>query len=613
MRLFALLLKEAQQHAAAVVGSVFLLGAFWLACLSFTLSVEQGTLLTAGTGFIYYGMPFAVMFVLRRLVVIEHEQHTHDFLAALPVSAWMLSGLKYVLGLAYVLVIGLFAVVFTALIVSRQELISARFLLQVCAQGSCYLFAWYGITWAAAHLGRYRFTFWMLLFAFMFTADQLDPSAWTEVLWHAALGEKLDVTRVATPWASMALSLGWGLGGTALGFFLATWQQGSVAASWYRPMDTQEKTTLVVIVVIAWLSIDVVEQFIEPGGPSYESLTDAASGESVVRVAGGERSPMWPLGQQLGDAMDEMVQHIGPTEIPTVVLVPINQEAEQLVKVRSGEHGELVLEVDTAGTTRQLLRRTLATVVAYRSAGLPALRADRAWVAAGTPHWLVGPDPEHPDVYPLRAAVAGSAGLTEADLADSLGIRLRFGPDVAKAVGWTGLAVVEQMAGRDAVYKLLDQILAPQSRPNLFAALKSDWRDGETRFRDATGLEPQAHRTAWLAALEAHAATHRHRVSHLVPRWGTLHRIESDEAEVTLVSNWEAAPPDGLQIAWWPLDPLHTSPVAGPAAEWKDADVDGAIDQVLTPVDGRKRVAMSFRLHIADLQGELWSGVEVDP
>ncbi|MFT6820619.1 MAG: hypothetical protein ACJATT_004447, partial [Myxococcota bacterium] len=140
MRILALLVKEAVQHTGAMFGSTVMMVGMWMMALSFALNTEASTLLTAATGLVYYAMPLAIAYVLRRLVVLEYDQHTHDFLAGLPVSAFLHTALKYVLGLGLVSAYGVVAVVITAAISSRQELISARFLLQVNLQVLVYTF-----------------------------------------------------------------------------------------------------------------------------------------------------------------------------------------------------------------------------------------------------------------------------------------------------------------------------------------------------------------------------------------------------------------------------------------------------------------------------------------
>ena len=135
--------KELHHHGPALVGALVLMAALLGISVSFAFINESDTLLTAATGFAYYSVPFLVLFLVRRLIVLEYEQHTYDFLAALPVSAWTRVSVKYVLGLSVTLVVGLVATWVVALLVHRQELISLGWLLQVSAQVGLYLFAWF--------------------------------------------------------------------------------------------------------------------------------------------------------------------------------------------------------------------------------------------------------------------------------------------------------------------------------------------------------------------------------------------------------------------------------------------------------------------------------------
>ncbi len=606
MRILALLVKEALQHTGAVIGSTIMLCALWVLALSFTLSSQGNTLLTAATGMVYYGMPLAVGFVLRRLVVLEYEQHTHDFLAALPVSAVVHTALKYALGLAWIWGMGIGAVLLTALVASRQELISAPFLVAVIVQVMAYLFAWYGLTFTAAHLGRYRFTFWMVAIAAMLSLDQLNPDAWQEVLWHSALAESLDVTRGNFPWSSVALSLAWGMAGTVIGFGLGIWEQGAVVASWFKPMSTWEKTVLVMVVVVSWLSVDVVEEFYERGGPAYSRLPDVAQADTVVVRVGTASQRLTPIGERLGEQLVAVGQMMDDAHWPTMVLVPVLDDAEQRVGVRSREHDELVLELDLEQTDHELLIGCLTIALDDRNSELAHTRPRQAWVAAGFARWWLGPDPERPQLDELRAAYAAHVGIDLESLGDSVALRQRLGPDVFRSVGWLGLAALEQSAGREAALELVRRVLARRNRANVVGAVLVD------RI-DVDALLGPGFSQAWHTRIAAAGTTHHQQVAAFAPRWGELRRVAGAEADVLIESLWVGPIPEGTRVSWHTVDALHTRPIWGDGVGDDERDLVRPIQRIPTPVDARRAIAATYRVHLDAVDGELWSGLVVMP
>ncbi len=610
MRVLALLIKEAVQHTGGMLGATVMMVGMWLMSLSFALNTEASTLLTAATGLVYYAMPLAIAYVLRRLVVLEYDQHTHDFLAGLPVSAFLHTALKYVVGLTLVSVYGVVAVLITAAISSRQELISARFLLQVNLQVLVYTFAWYGLTFAAAHLGRYRFTFWLLAIALMLSLEQVNPDIYRDVLWHSALAESLDVTRLAVPWSSLALSMTWGVLGTAVGMWLGSWQQGAVCAGWFTPMSSREKTFLVLLVSVSWLSVDLIEYVYVSGGPSYTRMPDVGHHSVVVRTTANPR--LAAIGAEVAEHLHQFGVAVGDETWPTIVLVPVLQDAEEDVHWRSFEHDELVLEVDLNNRDHALVTGVVYWTLQHRSQSMPAIRGDMAWMAYGAASWWVGPDPSAPDLYAQRAGFARLSGVDERALVDSLLLEQRLGPEVAEAVGWAGLTLLEEKSGRLSVETLLGKVLRRRRSARLMEAVRTDLSRPTAWIEREARTDIESFRADWAQALTSYQHQQAATLNKARPEWGTLTRTASEVADVVLVSDWPGRfPKNEVELFWFEVPAMHKRPLHYSPGSGDDEPMVLAAQSTPISWDARAPVAVTYAVHSDLLDCELWSGLRV--
>jgi hypothetical protein len=555
-------------------------------------------------------MPLAIAFVLSRHVVLEYDQHTHAFLAGLPVSAFLHTALKYVLGLTLVSVYGVVAVLITAAISSRQELISARFLLQVNLQVLVYTFAWYGLTFAAAHLGRYRFTVWLLAIALMLSLEQVDPDIYKSMLWHSALAESLDVTRLAVPWGALALSMAWGVFGTAAGLWLGSWQQGAVCAGWFTPMSSREKTFLVLLVSVSWLSVDLVEYVYVTGGPSYTRMPDVGHHSVVVRTTDNPR--LAAIGADVAQHLHEFGLAVGDETWPTIVLVPVLQDAEEDVHWRSFEHDELVLEVDLNNRDHALVTSVVYWALQHRSQSMPALRGDMAWVAYGAASWWVGPDPAAPDLYAQRAGYAHLMGVDERALVDSLLLEQRLGIDVSEAVGWAGLTLLEDTAGRESVEALLGKVLRRRRSARLLEAIRTDLSRPTSWIEQQAGTDIESFRADWVRALSGYQSQNAAIINAARPEWGTLSRTTSEVADVVLASDWPGPfPKNEVELLWFEVPAMHSRPLHYGPASGEDEPIVLSVQSTPISWDARAPVAVTYAVHSDLLDCELWSGLRV--
>jgi hypothetical protein len=234
------------------------------------------------------------------------------------------------------------------------------------------------------------------------------------------------------------------------------------------------------------------------------------------------------------------------------------------------------------------------------------LRADQAWILDGAAMWWLASD--RPTTLELRAGYAATAGLTVRDLAAGERLRLMLGPDVAQAVGWAGLQTIEAHGGREAVLAVLTDVIRPH-RADFAGALATSARDPYPVISDTTGLDRDHFLEAWLETLQGHASAHSERIAAFTPDWGALSMAQEGSVDVMLRSRWSGPPPPGLRLMWMIVDPLYVAPISvlsDDVLPLTSASVD-----ILMTVDRRRDLAATYRLHVDDIDGELWSGLEV--
>lgn len=458
-------------------------------------------------------------------------------------------------------------------------------------------------------MGRYRVTFWLLAIALMLSLEQIDPDVYRDVLWHSALAESLDVTRLAVPWASLVLSFVWGLAGTTLGLWLGSWQQGAVCAGWFTAMSTREKTFLVLLVSVSWLSVDLVEYVYVAGGPSYTRMPDVGHHSVTIRTTTNDR--LVGIGGVVAEHLYQFGVAVDDEVWPTVVLVPVLQEAEEAVHLRSYEHDELVLEMDLGESDHTLVTGAVYWALQHRSQSMPALRGDMAWVAYGAASWWVGPEPEDPNLYEKRAAYAALSGVGESALIDTLLLEQRLGPDVAEAVGWAGLTLLEQTSGRLSVEALLGKVLRRRRSARVLEAVRTDLSRPTAWIEREARTDISSFRVAWADVLRGYQTSHAGLLNRERPEWGTLSRSTSDVADVVLVSDWPGHLPAGVELQWFEVPALHRRPLHYGPDTAKDEDIVLPVQSTPISWDARAPIAVTYVTYSDALDCDLWSGLQV--
>lgn len=605
--MIALILKDLRHHLVAL-GGFFTLGvAGLIMALSGALANELDSLVRAGTGFVYYAGPLVVLGVTRRLFVVERLDGSHAFLATLPTSPVRVAAVRYVVGLVGLVLWAWGSVGVVALLVSRQELLAADWLLQIAWQCAAYVSAWFALGFAFAQLGRWRFAGWLVVLAFLFSAEMgWNPKIWNEAAWHAVLSDAVDQTRYAAPLRELAVTLTWTVGATGLGFLALAWRHGDLAERAWAPMTTRGRAALFAGFTAYMAGLDLLDAPLSDDAPRFASLPTITRGEAVVRVADSEGGRLRAHADALAVELDGMGGWLG-LDWPDVVLLPADSEPRATVWAISGDAEQLVLRVDAAASRARVLEGCLHRVVSHET-GWQLDRDDpRAWVVAGLPSlWLertgqaTGAD--RTSTTGRRAAWAASRGIT--DLSRWGALRGRLGPDASDAVAWAGLRALQGLAGEERALAFVQQVLVPRGESTA-ATLLARASSVEGAYA-AAGVDRGAHEAAWMALLEELAAENADAVAQIPILDVRIGRETDREGRPWLSWTWEAEPVAGAELRWYAMEDLVVVPTGSwPQADDTPADADGRVG---LDVDPRDAVAATIVVWTDVLDAEVQSG-----
>ena len=444
----ALLLKDLRHHAVAILAGAVLYVAVYIAILANALNTSDDSLLAAATNTAYYAGPALAAWVMRRLIVVEREDGSAQFLAALPVPPWRLWLQRAALGLAITWAIGLPLVPVTAVMVQNREIVPFGWTLVVLVQTAAVLAAWVGLCAVIGQLGPRRSAVWVAVFVGLLTLDDATEGrvyqTWT---WHAALGTPLSWTRQATPGSAIAITAAWALGAAAVSGALATWRHGAtVDALWRRSGSTVRDAVL--LVAITLFALDLFDPWIDPE-PDRWAHARAVAGP--VRTSAARGSATSDGAAALASELDALGDWLGDARWPVVIVVPRHAGDGPL------PHGDAEVVVRMAGPGDVV--GALREVLIARTGG--HLDRDEAafWLRDGFPRAFVARSQGWADPDAVALAAVAPPG---PDAPGWPAYAAAVGADAAEAVACVGFRSLVVGRGEAAVREALAARLAPR-------------------------------------------------------------------------------------------------------------------------------------------------------
>ena len=520
-RFTALLGKELRQHAAIGIALVLCLGGIFLLMLLGTLMrSETVSLMTTHARFLIF-LTLGGMVLGNRLIVGEYYGRTQLFVEALPMRRWEMVALKYLLGLALLLLAAGASLAISAATSLSREAIDGQFLAIVAARTASYVFCFWSFFFAMGMIGRFRIPIYLAIVLAIFAVDEMTAFRLEHFGPIAVLDPStLPFERETLPARAVGETLALGTGLIALAFLLALINEGSVAETLARRMSQREKAMIGILFIALMLALVFFEE-------RRDKEPYAFTEEQVVR------SETWPLEVlyllpekrddaelllgQLEDDLGALATELGWRVVPAVRVAYGSSLDAGIYDRAELENNDGILVranfVPSAGFDARDFSAHITALMLDDATRGRARFEPKAWLRDGFAHWWSlrersadGVDPmacrDGNTTLPRALWATRSEPLTEELVAKWLRYRERHGEDLAEAVATSGLWALEALHGRDAVLRLAHAIFARESPENA-RELFYEWRHPlAVVFQEATEVDWSDFITEWNGWLE---------------------------------------------------------------------------------------------------------------
>ncbi len=559
-----------------------------LAIQWFSALVEsQPTLMSAASGLVYYVLPLVAIWLNERLVVADRVANTHEFLAALPVRPVVRDALRAALGALALVTLATGALAATALLASRREGVPLGWLMQLEVQVVATVLAWHGVSFAVAHLGRWRWLTWWswAMLALVFDAWLEHP--WRTVWWTAPLADAIDQTRSVPPWSGLAIAAAWAAGGWTVGLSLASWRGGALPAKWFVAPSTVQRALIIGVGTVMSVASSQVADLVPPAD-RWSRLPVVPAERATISVASPPGSVLFDVASDAATTLDALGAKVGVQRWPPLVLLRSRAEHGRVVRTAPESAGDvsLVLWVDPDAHPEVLLRGVI-TEALYARATEAARRDPDAWPLTGAAAWLL----KH-DSADARACASRRFDpvLPWNDNA------LLLGADVAEGVAYRGLKVIDDQAGEEAVWTALRALLSPRRSDRWWGNMRLAWTTRGDALERWTGIDHPTVMASLGRSLAADAPDSPY----------SLPQVSIDSVDGQIVASWPASPTEGTVLRWVVLDPRETDP--RPGADVEEVVLEpGQLHHPL-PVDPRAKLAVELAVFDAEIGGRVTTG-----
>ena len=557
----ALLGKDAREHAGTALALALATLAVTFAALlqnraaAFSMSpfeVVRFALITY--------VPLAAFIVGNRLVVREYLARTRLFVEALPIPPARPLVLKYLLGLAYLSLLGAALVGVAASASGLADDVTGDYVLLVAGKALAIVLLYWSIVFCYSLCGHLRVVLYVLtiggaaLVAFWSGIDEeLVPP-------FALLDDQLFVfERDVVPWADILGTVLMAAAFTALGFALGRLGEGRVAERLARPMTRTDHVALGVLLLAGGVAASVLVGDEERESIAFTSdatLRRDAPAIAVFHVDERHVEAGRTFLERTATSVAAVQAALGVPDMPTV-RVALAPELDPDDVHYSTVDGVLVRADWLARDDYDLA--VLDAVVLHGVLGV--LSGERAmfepyhWVLDGLSRWWA--ERGHPDGRDAREAelVARAlhtlerAGGADDLIEDWQILADRFAYPSAEALAFSAIRHLELERGEEAVFALAREFFGTPLGGDSLDAFRDRRVPTAERFRRATGVPWDAFVAGWRDGLDARASEPA--VASLLdavpPITGTL-RVGTDDAGVyRLVGTYR--PLDGVELA----------------------------------------------------------------
>jgi len=491
-----LLRKEFDQHwRALLVLTVLTLGGMAL--------VSEGTQATGAAGSVFEGlheilrllMPLTAMVLSHRLVALEFRQKTQLFLEALPLPRWRMVAVKYLFGLAVILLLAGGALALACEAARATENLTPRFLAIVSARSIAWAWWCYSFLFLTGFLGRYRIFFYLSFGFGLLMVHTFSDIRLAEFGPFALMDARFAYENSVVPSAALRVTLFLSAGFTVLSFAMALVREGTVAALLGEKMSHREKMFLAATFAVGLAAFEILSERHSKDPFDLPSAIEEARGSVAVKVgftADTERRRAGLLAGRTADELEALRDYVGADDLPPVFIVSRPEFGPKQFELGKIEEGEgLLARANFHGAEfdeRAFLTWLVREVIVAHTHG----RADmehKVWVLHGfLPLWENRADllaPLGNDAVRLaQAAAALECGFGAGDLTRWLSLEKRCGNGQTRALAWAALKSLAQRHGADACRGFIRSVLGGEV-PHDVRATWRDWRQPVPRLLEA--------------------------------------------------------------------------------------------------------------------------------
>ncbi len=459
----ALLYKEWREHRWVLLAIVLLLALAQAVALHGARMM--GSPMVAYQKVVVLMAPLIALVFGNRLVVREYMGRTQLFLETLPVRRSQVLAVKWMLGMA-LLLLAMAACLGVTLYAARgQVVLTPHYVTLVFLVGLT---------------GRYRYVIWPLLLLCTVVADttaQLPIANWPPFY---LVRESMIYERLVLPLQEILITCAVAAGLVAATFALALSAEGSLVVALSRRMRPREISAVTIGFLTVIMAISVIDA--RKPKPPYE-LARAVRSTSGPPVAVGIAGPLEPaqaLANTLSSDLARMQSFLALRDPPALTGLHDNAldgDAFQRAALPNAD-GVVVRAAFTNSTFDSAGFRAyaLASWMGWHSRGLAA-QEDRRWLLDGAAQWLVARDsPQRQEKLALRAAfgarlLQARPGGARRVVHEWLSVREELGPCLADALAWRMVASLAQDMGAPRFQALARSVLAERPSGDGYASL----------------------------------------------------------------------------------------------------------------------------------------------
>jgi len=476
----ALLCKEWREHRWVLLAVVLLLALAQAVALNG--AGTMGSPMVAYQKVVVLMAPLISLVFANRLVVREYMGRTQLFLETLPVSRSQVLAVKWLLGMA-VLLLAMAACLGATLLVARgQVLLTPHYVALVAIRSASFVFLCYALAFMVGLTGRYRVVVWPLLLLCLVAADttgQLPVAKWAPLY---LVQESMVYERGGLPLQAVSITCAIAAALVAATFALALSAEGSLVVALSRRMRPRELSAVTIGFMTVLMAISVLEA--RKPKPPFELAHAVRSTDGPPVAVGFAGSPgvARALANALSSDLARMQAFLALRDPPALTALPddaLDGDAFQRAALPNAD-GVVVRAAFTSSAfdDEGFRAYALASWMGWHSRGRAA-EEDRRWLLDGAAQWLVARDlPQQQEKLALRAAFAARLlqdrpASARRLLHEWLSVREQLGPCLADALAWRMVAALAQDMGQPRFQALARSVLGGRpsgdARDALFA------------------------------------------------------------------------------------------------------------------------------------------------